>query len=303
MENAADEAIRWWDDYYRSVDRVVLTERELRIPGVRVFGWHDMKRAVPALSTHFHENCFEIVFVTKGMMTFFADGQEYAIHGSEAFVTFPNEVHSTNDVPMPVGEILWFQLDVSRPEAFLFLQPHAAESLITSLQQLSQHQINTAPSRIWYTLKYIKESLLNTANHNPYLVASLSVVYLYQLLACTQTASNYMSLDMAQACEYIRSHLRGDLPLEEIADYCHSSVSHFKQKFKAQIGVSPRNYINQQKIEQIRLELQRDKNLTRIASDFGFCNSAYFSVVFKKYTNQTPTEYLESLHSSTKFLE
>ena len=71
--------INWWDDHFRSVDRVVLTQQELKIPGLRTFGWHDMKQAVPPLKPHFHENCFEVVFVTNGSISFYVDRRPYTI--------------------------------------------------------------------------------------------------------------------------------------------------------------------------------------------------------------------------------
>lgn len=289
------EPINWWDDHFRSVDRVVLTQQELKIPGLRTFGWHDMKQAVPPLKPHFHENCFEVVFVTNGSISFYVDRRPYTIYGGDAFITFPNEVHSTNGVPMSVGEICWLQLDVSQPENFLFLQPEAAENLIGLLRQLPHHCIRTNSNKARNTLTMLSETLLNTLRQDPYLIASYVVVYLYQLLSYAGVSCARVSFDMARACEYIDSHIQEDISFEQIAAFCHISVSQFKQKFKAQLGVSPRSYINQRKIERIKEELTRQSNLTQIASDYGFCNSAYFSVVFKKITGQTPTEYIASL--------
>ena len=287
--------INWWDDHFRSVDRVVLTQQELKIPGLRTFGWHDMKQAVPPLQPHFHENCFEIVFVTKGSISFYTDLHSYTIYGGDAFVTFPNEVHSTNGVPMSIGEICWLQLDVSNPENFLFLQPDAAKNLIGLLRQLPHRCIRTNTDRVRNVLAALLETVLNTLQQDPYLIASYIVMYLYQLLSFAGVSGMRVSFDIARACEYIDRHIQEELPFEQIAAFCRISVSQFKQKFKAQIGVAPRSFINHQKIMRIKDELTPGVNLTQIASNYGFCNSAYFSVVFKKYTGQTPTEYIASM--------
>lgn len=141
----------------------------------------------------------------------------------------------------------------------------------------------------------LKEAILNTEERNPYLIASFVVMFLYQLLMCTENHGSRITLDIARACEYIEEHIYEELSLQEIADFLHISESHFKQKFKLQIGISPRNYINKQKIQKICREMSVDSNLTELANKYSFCNSAYFSVVFKKYTNQTPTEYKQAL--------
>lgn len=51
--------ISWRDEYYQTVERIVLTERELPIPGIRTSGWHDMKNASPALQAHYHQTALK----------------------------------------------------------------------------------------------------------------------------------------------------------------------------------------------------------------------------------------------------
>lgn len=289
------EPINWHDDSYCSSDRVVLTEANLQIPGLRTFGWHDMKRAIPALLPHFHENCYEIVFVTKGSITFSTGQRDYALYGGDVFLTGPGEIHSTNGVPMSVGEICWMQLDVSSLDDFLFLNRGAAAHLVAMISRTPHHCIRTDTNKAKHTLKELNGILLHTSQRDPFLTAGYIVTYLYQLFSQAATSEMRVSFDIARACEYISDHIQEELPFEEIAAFCHISVSQFKQKFKSQMGVSPRSYINQQKVEQIKKDLTDGANFTQIAADFSFCNPAYFSVVFKKYTNQSPSEYLQSL--------
>ena len=39
-------AIKWVDDYFVSKDRICLTNRELKIPGVRLLATHNIKNAI-----------------------------------------------------------------------------------------------------------------------------------------------------------------------------------------------------------------------------------------------------------------
>ena len=51
-------------------------------------------------------------------------------------------------------------------------------------------------------------------------------------------------------------------------------------------------YVNKYRIERACLELlYSKKNITEIASDFGFNNIQYFSRVFKQYMNCTPKQF------------
>ena len=61
------------------------------------------------------------------------------------------------------------------------------------------------------------------------------------------------------------------------------------------MGISPRYYINQQKIEYSKMLLQDGMSVTDIAMLLNFNTSSYFSTVFKKYTLFSPLEYLKTL--------
>ena len=100
-----------------------------------------------------------------------------------------------------------------------------------------------------------------------------------------------LSPDIEKAVFYMKEHLQSALPLEELADACGLSLSQFKQKFKAQTGISPRHYINYQKIQLSKQMLLGEKSVTDIAMELGFCNSSYFTSVFRRFNACTPSEY------------
>ena len=65
------------------------------------------------------------------------------------------------------------------------------------------------------------------------------------------------------------------------------------------MGISPRLYINQKKIECAKKLLSEGFSITEVAMHLNFVSSSYFSSVFKKYTNCTPSEYIKKskIHS------
>ena len=60
------------------------------------------------------------------------------------------------------------------------------------------------------------------------------------------------------------------------------------------MGVSPRNYINQQKIEYAKSLLKEGGSITDVSMALGFSTSSYFSYIFKKHTMLTPTEFIQN---------
>ncbi len=82
-------------------EKVHLTYNELKIPGLRLFGMlHPLTASAP-LRLHIHSSAFEITFVTQGEMAFYTNGKDYTVPGGSAFISYPNEPHSTNQIHLP----------------------------------------------------------------------------------------------------------------------------------------------------------------------------------------------------------
>ena len=283
-------SVNWKDDYYKSERRVVLTNEQLHIPGLRTFGMHDMQNAVPPLCSHYHENAFEITFVTQGNIIFYADDKEYRSNGGDAFIAFPNEVHSTHGIPMSVGKIYWIQLDISDPQNFLFFNHDAASSLISKLSSIRHHNIRTDNKEIQSLIT--KSFSLSFTPGNELIIASYLTIYLHLLIRFSYETQFPLTPDIGTALTYIMDHITSEISLDDLANYSHLSTSHFKQKFKNQMGISPRNFINQQKIEHAKTLLQDGYSITEVSMILGFSSSSYFAYTFKKFTAFTPTEYI-----------
>jgi transcriptional regulator GlxA family with amidase domain len=62
--------------------------------------------------------------------------------------------------------------------------------------------------------------------------------------------------------------------------------------FKEQTGYSPIKYASQLKIGEAQsLLMNTDRSVGSISEELGFGDNCHFNVMFKKYTNLSPTEY------------
>lgn len=287
-----DTPIAMTDSYYFSKDRIVLTQAQLRIPGLAMFGRHTIKSAISPLSTHYHPHCFEVTFVLKGTVTFSVDGTDYHLKGGDIFLTFPDEVHSTNLNPVSISKLIWFQIDSCVTDHLLFLDKATGTLL--------QKQLYSLPSRILSmssAMPQLAEEAFEHALHqtSPRLTASYLALILQLLTNSAADAHTPLTPDIQQSLDYISCHLTEQISLDELAALCHLSVSAYKQKFKLQTGITPRNYINMKKIELAKQLLDSGCAITDTAMRLGFNTSNYFSTVFKKYAFQTPSEYVRRL--------
>lgn len=289
------DAINWKDEYEQSHSRIVLTPEQLLIPGIRCFGKQDDSFARAPLPNHFHECALELTFITEGTYTFRIENADYRLNGGELFIAYPDEVHSTNQLPMSVGELYWLQLDITALTGFLYLSETASVSLLERFSRSGQHVMPFGKRDVRRLLARAFSAALEQSEDSRYLCASCLVTILNLLCAQTPSDSPVLTPDIEASLHYINANLCSCLPLEEIAAHTGLSLSQFKQKFRQQIGISPRAYVNQQKIELSKQMLADGMSKTDIAMELYFNTSSYFSSVFRKYTTCSPSEYLQAV--------
>lgn len=95
--------------------------------------------------------------------------------------------------------------------------------------------------------------------------------------------------------QYIREHIREDLPRDKLAAVVYVNPSYLSRVFRAQTGVSLVDYVTGEKIQRIQQLLRTtNRSVSDIALEFGYTNMPYFSQVFKKSVGCSPLEYRRS---------
>ena len=285
-------AINLKDQFCISKDRIVLTEEQTHIPGLSMIGHHTINSALSELTWHYHKDSFEFSVSTNGTFFFVTQDKSYQFSAGEVFVSFPNEIHGTDQMPFPLGDIYWFQLDISDPDRFLFLHRDAACELIDRLMNIPHHVIHVGNIKI---LQLIVKAFDAVYRENSIqLAASYLLLFLNLIISPVEKDFLNISPNIQKALSYIDDNISSDLQLEQLADVAILSCSQFKKNFKNAVGISPRNYINQKKIELGKKLLLQGKSVTETAMYLNFSSSNYFSTVFKKYTRYTPKEFVQS---------
>ena len=293
------EKVIAWVDYPRNdVDHKILTEKEMGIPGLRTFGWLNKHQLHEAPQTHFHANAFEIAYVLSGQLKLYCHGKEYTIHGGEAFIARPNEIHGTNGIPYAACELFWIQLtafpgdEACMPvEDLLFLNETGAQCLIKRLENIQEHIIQTDNGQITNLIQKLLQHVWQEEISSGELAAHL-VSILYMLLEFAKR-QRQISPEMKMVCLYIQSHLQEEITMDMLAEIAGVSESSLKHRFKREIGTPPGKYIMQCRIEEIKQILHPQSVMTEIALRYGFSSSSHFAAVFKKHVGCTPTEYIK----------
>jgi len=89
--------------------------------------------------------------------------------------------------------------------------------------------------------------------------------------------------------EFIDQNLEEDLSLSEISAVAELSQFHFARAFRKTTGLTPQQFLMQQRIERAKeLLAKNDLPIVEISLRTGFKNQSHFTTLFRKFTKLTP---------------
>ena len=92
--------------------------------------------------------------------------------------------------------------------------------------------------------------------------------------------------------DYVELHLEEPITLKEIAGSLGYTEYYLSKKFKAEAGVFLKDFIREKRIERAKFLLENSSlTIQEISVRLQFSSQSYFTEIFRKVTNMTPTEY------------
>lgn len=109
-----------------------------------------------------------------------------------------------------------------------------------------------------------------------------------------------MNTAIKDCCLYINNNFEKDITLTQLSQMLHLSPNYFLKLFKKEMGITPKEYLLQIRLDYARSLLsETDLNINVLASECGFHDASYFSMFFKKRYGTTPLEYRKR-HNKSK---
>ncbi len=231
---------------------------------------------------HYH-NSYEIYYLTEGNCRYFIEKKTYNISAGDIVLIPKGVIHKTHYETKNYKRIL---INCSGH--------YIPESVKPRLREIACFSGNSAAKKkIEENLAIIENEYFSPDEFSDDIIKNKLGEIL--LLAARSTASNRSSDEIPvvdRALEYIHSHYMNNMTLSETASYCYISKEHLSRIFKKETGFGFNEYLTIYRLKKAEALLKDHPKgkISEIAYLCGFNDSNYFSKVYKKMFNVSPTE-------------
>lgn len=182
-----------------------------------------------------------------------------------------------------------------------FFRTVATESLNTDPDRISLiTEFRTRNTQVEAIAMMLLAELKQNQNASQLYIDSLANIFTVNLLRQHATKKPQIKTyegglppyQLNQILDYIDSSLEQDIKLADLAQILDMSQFHFGRLFKQSIGLSPYQYLIQQRVERAKKLLKNtDYLITDIALECGFNSHSHLTNKFRKLTGMTPKAF------------
>lgn len=269
------------------------------------------------VTIHYHEfdksfvfdgeshNFWEMVYVDAGNVSIKANGREFFLKQGDVIFHKPNEFHTIKTDKNSAANVFVITFVCSsEPMSFFKGKTMAVPA------KLKKH-ISAIIEEYTETFNRMKTNdvKLEMKENPPIGGQQMIRTHLEQLLIMLiRHEQDRHNLRVFPTKESMENHIVSEMlniieentcsriSVESICQKLNYSRAYLSKIFKVATGYTIHEYILKNKIREAKRLIREDKyNFTEISDLLAFDNPHYFSAVFKKLTNMTPTEYKNSV--------
>jgi AraC family transcriptional regulator of arabinose operon len=153
-------------------------------------------------------------------------------------------------------------------------EPIVRRKITTRFSEAHKLAIGALPRKTAFALNALEEVLLWCATQNP------------------RTRPQPRDERVQGVLDYIHGHLAEKMTLAVLADQSRLSASRLSHLFRQQLGMTPQQYLETQRLLRAQQLLARTAHsVGEVAAQVGFENPFYFTLRFKRQTGLAPTEW------------
>ena len=232
-------------------------------------------------------NQYVLIYCVDGSGFYVVDGKRYEVGRNQYFILPIGKPHEYGATEGHHWTIYWVHF--RGKAAHVFAEGAATpQSINVTMQSRISERINIFEEIL--TTLHLGDGIEDLRYASSLLAHFLaSMRYLEQF----RRAKTEEERDIVeQAIHYMRENIEQHITMDEVLRYVGYSQSHFSTVFKKKTGVSTITYVNRLKIEHAcRLLRTTDMKVNQICYKVGIEDALYFSRLFSKIMNMSPTDY------------
>ena len=234
---------------------------------------------------HYNWSDYHILYITEGTGYVKLDGKRVEMTPGSVVIFQPWQYR----------EYDLFRNKISK-SYYMHFNGEACEKLI---RELKLDTGNIFHIGISLTLTKLLDDLISEFNakkeHYEYMCYGYAMAILTLIsrkLSDTPREYSATRKQISEVCRYIYENCEKITSIGELAQICHLSESRFSHLFSEMMGMSPKNYLLRIRIESSKeLLTKTDMSIGEISLAVGLRDQNYFSRLFKRFTNISPSEY------------
>jgi AraC family transcriptional regulator of adaptative response/methylated-DNA-[protein]-cysteine methyltransferase len=106
-----------------------------------------------------------------------------------------------------------------------------------------------------------------------------------------QAATDARSANIRAICRYIERHLEDPISLRVLGDAFDMSPFHLQRTFKAALGITPKQYTDSCRMDQVKRKLQSGRSVTHALYEAGYSSSSRLYERASQHLGMTPDKY------------
>lgn len=246
---------------------------------------------------------WEIVYADKKSLVLTAGTEEIVLEPGHLFIHKPDEFHSIRCGENAANSVI-FSFDCKSDELMAIsgriITCGAEERRILANIIAESTSVFSTPLGNMHTYKLEKSKSYDFGGEQ------LIRMYMEQLIIMlirgqdkpVRITKYENSKLLDQVCEYLENNVENKLRFDDILKHFNISASVIKKIFRDNLNCGVMEHFNKLKIEAAKQMIRENSyNFTEIADRLSFNTSQYFTIVFRRVTGMTPSEYENSVKS------
>lgn len=239
-------------------------------------------------SIHRHDNCTELLYVSRGIGDYVVDGYHYSIRPGDLLLYNQGTLHEVTSALE--REIETYCFGIAHLQFEGMLPGHMSNPSRGFVRPSDGHEELAIFSRLLY------ETVESTHNYRQELSESLLqslLLIAVNLPSDERSQQQNKNIILANRIrQYIDTHFTEDLNLHDIGAALHVSPYHASHIFKSITNMSPIQYMIRCRIgEAQNLLIASDLTTNEIAAMVGYSSVNHFNALFKRKVGMPPIQY------------